>query len=49
MGYLGRGEGADLKRKQKIALEEIRQRQKEKAEKAEAKKNGTTVKVLFTA
>lgn len=47
MGYMRRGEGADLKQKQKTALEEIRQRQKEKADKAEAKKNGITPKVLL--
>ncbi len=44
MGYLGRGEDADIKKKQKTALEEIRRYQKRKAE---AKKNGTTAKVLL--
>ena len=45
MGYtLGRGEGAELKAKQKNALDQIREYQRRKVE---AKKNGETVKVLL--
>ncbi len=45
MGYLlGRGEGAELRAKQKSALDQIREHHKRKAE---AEKDGETVKVLL--